>query len=119
MGLSFAGHVPLDVTMDEGAASGITSIEHLSEFRVFRECTGEAQPYDAERCRPLFETLAANNVWHTPTLGFYRVLLNVSSRKPTSLGCLLPTGAKLRRSAHAERAPLLLTCCDCSSMLRS
>lgn len=82
LGLPFAGHIPLRVTMDEGATSGIKSIEHLSEFRVFRECTGEPQPYDARRCRPLFEKLAANNVWHTPTLGSYRVLLNVASGRP-------------------------------------
>src|SRR5687767_9778191 len=55
LGLSFAGHVPLAVTITEAAASGIKSIEHLSEFRVFRECAGAVQPYDAERCRHLFD----------------------------------------------------------------
>jgi hypothetical protein len=79
VGLPFAGHIPLGVTMDEATTSGIESIEHLSEFRVFMECAGKPQPYDAERCRPLFEKLAAKNVWHTPTLGFYQVLLDVSS----------------------------------------
>jgi imidazolonepropionase-like amidohydrolase len=82
LGLSFAGHVPLAVTIDEGAASGIKSIEHLSESRVFRECAGKVQPYDAERCRPLFDQLAANNIWQTPTLGFFRVLPDVFSGKP-------------------------------------
>ncbi|MGH9162772.1 MAG: amidohydrolase family protein [Vicinamibacteraceae bacterium] len=81
VGLPFAGHVPLGVTMDEGATSGIKSIEHLSEFRVFTECAGKPQPYDAERCRPFFEKLAANDIWHTPTLGFYEVLLDVASGK--------------------------------------
>jgi hypothetical protein len=82
LGLSFAGHVPLAVTIDEGAASGIKSIEHLSESRVFRECAGKVQPYDAERCRPLFDKLAANSVWQTPTLAFFRVLPDVFSGKP-------------------------------------
>jgi imidazolonepropionase-like amidohydrolase len=82
LGLSFAGHVPLAVTIDEGAASGIKSIEHLSESRVFRECTGKVQPYDAERCRPLFDKLAANHVWQTPTLAFFRVLPDVFSGTP-------------------------------------
>jgi hypothetical protein len=82
LGLSFAGHVPIAVTIAEGAGSGIKSIEHLSEFRVFRECSGTVQPYDAERCRPLFDQLAANNVWQTPTLGLYRVLPDVFSGKP-------------------------------------
>jgi imidazolonepropionase-like amidohydrolase len=82
LGLPFAGHVPLAVTIDEGAASGIKSIEHLSESRIFRECTGTVQPYDAERCRPLFDKLAANHVWQTPTLGFFRELPDVFSGKP-------------------------------------
>jgi hypothetical protein len=82
LGLSFAGHVPLAVTIAEGAASGIKSIEHLSEFRVFRECAGTVQPYDSERCRPLFDQLAANRVWQTPTLGLYRVLPELFSGKP-------------------------------------
>ena len=82
LGLSFAGHVPLAVTIAESAASGIKSIEHLSEFRVFRECAGKVQPYDAERCRPLFDQLAANNVWQTPTLGFFRVLPDIFSGTP-------------------------------------
>ena len=49
LGLPFVGHIPLAVTIDDGAASGIKSIEHLSESRVFRECAGKPQPYDADR----------------------------------------------------------------------
>ena len=82
LGLPFAGHIPLAVTIDEGAASGITSIEHLSESRVFLECAGKPAPYDAERCRPLFAKLAANHMWQTPTLGFFQVLPDVFSGKP-------------------------------------
>ncbi len=82
VGLPFAGHVPLAVTLAEGAASGIQSIEHFSESRVFRECAGKAQPYAAERCRPMFDKLAASQVWQTPTLAFFRMLPDVFSGKP-------------------------------------
>ena len=86
LGLPFAGHIPLAVTVEEGAASGIKSIEHFSESRVFRECTGSAQPYQAERCRPLFDKLAANKVWQTPTIAFFRVLPAVFSGTPMPHG---------------------------------
>jgi hypothetical protein len=82
LGLTFAGHIPLAVTIDEGASSGIKSIEHLSESRVFRECAGRTQPYDAGRCRPLFDRLAASHIWQTPTLAFFRVLPDVFTGKP-------------------------------------
>jgi hypothetical protein len=34
VGLAFAGHVPMNVTVDETAVSGMKSIEHLANFRV-------------------------------------------------------------------------------------
>jgi hypothetical protein len=86
VGLPFAGHIPLSVTVPEGAASGLKSIEHLSESRLFRECTGQPQPYTAERCRPVFDTLAARHVWQTPTLSFFRALPEVFSGKPLPHG---------------------------------
>lgn len=82
LGLPFAGHIPFGVTIAEGAASGMRSIEHFSESRVFRECAGAPQPYDAERCRPLFDELAARGIWQTPTLAFFRALPDVFSGKP-------------------------------------
>src|SRR5580700_10240097 len=43
VGLTFAGHVPLAVTVEEAADAGIRSIEHLANFRVFDDCsTGDA-----------------------------------------------------------------------------
>ena len=84
VGLPFAGHVPLAVTIAEGVASGMKSIEHFSESRVFRECTGKAQPYDAASCRPLFDKLAATTVWQTPTVAFSRALPDVLAGKPMS-----------------------------------
>ena len=84
LGLPFAGHIPLSVTVPEGVASGIASIEHLSEFRVFRECAGKSQPYDAKRCAPLFDMIAARRIWQTPTVGFYSVLGDVFAGKPVA-----------------------------------
>ena len=82
LGLPFAGHIPFAVTVAEGAASGMRTIEHFSESRVFRECAGAGQIYDAERCRPLFDDLAARRIWQTPTLAFFRALPDVFSGKP-------------------------------------
>jgi Amidohydrolase family len=82
LGLPVAGHIPFAVTVAEGAASGMRTIEHFSESRVFRECAGTPQPYDAERCRPLFDDLAAREIWQTPTLAFFRALPDVFSGKP-------------------------------------
>jgi hypothetical protein len=82
LGLPFAGHVPLAVTIAEGAASGMRSIEHFSESRVFRDCARPPQLYDAGACRPLFDALAARGVWQTPTLALFRALPDVFSGKP-------------------------------------
>jgi hypothetical protein len=82
LGLPVAGHIPLAVTVAEGAASGMRTIEHFSESRVFRECAGAPQPYEAGRCRPLFDELAAKGIWQTPTLAFFRALPDVFSGKP-------------------------------------
>jgi Amidohydrolase family len=81
-GLPFAGHVPRAVTVAEAVASGMRSIEHFGEFRLFRECGTRPAPYDAASCRALFEQLAAKGVWQTPTADFVRVLPDVFSGKP-------------------------------------
>lgn len=66
--LPYAGHVPLEVTIEEAVDAGISSIEHLSEGgRVWKACSGGAE-YRRELCRPFFETLARRGVWQTPTL---------------------------------------------------
>ena len=82
LGLPFAGHVPRAVTIAESVTSGIASIEHLGEFRLFRECGERPVAYAAATCRPLFERLAANHVWQTPTVNFFQVLPDVFSGKP-------------------------------------
>lgn len=81
LGLTFAGHVPSGVTVDEASASGMVSIEHLANYRVFLECSGD-RPYSLARCRPLFDRLAANHVWQTPTLAFLETIPDVFSGAP-------------------------------------
>jgi hypothetical protein len=80
LGLSFAGHIPLKVTVEEGVSSGMKSIEHLSESRVFRECPGKGA-YSAARCQPIYESIATNGVWQTPTGIVYQFLPDVFSGK--------------------------------------
>jgi len=62
-------------------ASGMKSIEHFSESRLFRECPGTGA-YSAERCRPLFEKIANGEVWQTPTGAFSEYILEVFAGKP-------------------------------------
>jgi hypothetical protein len=81
MGLSFSGHVPFAVSVEEAADSGIKSIEHLANNRVFRDCSGN-EPYNAVSCQPLFAKLAAKGVWQTPTMAFFQDLPDVFSGKP-------------------------------------
>jgi imidazolonepropionase-like amidohydrolase len=81
VGLTFAGHVPSSVTVEEAADAGIRSIEHLSNYDVFGECmTGEE--YSAEGCRRLFGKLAAKGVWQTPTIAFFQTIPDVFSGRP-------------------------------------
>jgi imidazolonepropionase-like amidohydrolase len=79
-GLPVAGHVPLTVTVDEAAASGIRSIEHLANFRVFNECSA-APPHKAIACDVRYERLAAAGVWQTPTLAFMQAIPDLFSGK--------------------------------------
>ena len=81
VGLPFAGHVPIGVTVEEAPDSGIKSIEHLANFRVFRDCSGN-EPYSPVRCRSLFERLAARGVWETPTITFSKLIPDLFVGKP-------------------------------------
>jgi Amidohydrolase family len=81
VGLTFAGHVPMNITVDEAAGSGMKSIEHLANFRVFGDCsTGDT--YSPQECAPLFDKLARNGVWETPTMEFFQTLPDVFSGLP-------------------------------------
>jgi hypothetical protein len=96
VGLTFAGHVPMDVTVEEAADSGMKSIEHLANYRVFGDCsTGDT--YSPQQCAPLFDKLAAKGVWETPTMEFFQTLPDVFS------------GAPLPHSEYASDSLLKLT----------
>jgi len=84
VGLTFAGHVPIAVTIEEAADAGMQSIEHLANYRVFGDCgTGETvETYDLSSCARLFDKLAAKGVWQTPTMEFFQTLPGVFSGAP-------------------------------------
>jgi hypothetical protein len=96
VGLPFAGHVPMNVTVEEAADAGIRSIEHLANYRVFGDCsTGDT--YSPKECAPLFDRLAAKGVWETPTMEFFQTLPEVFS------------GAPLAHAEYASDSLLALT----------
>lgn len=84
VGLTFAGHVPSAVTVEEAADAGMRSIEHLANYLVFSDCgTGETvETYDLSSCARLFDKLAAEGVWQTPTMEFFQTLPDVFSGAP-------------------------------------
>ncbi len=81
VGLTFAGHVPIAVTVEEAADAGIRSIEHLANYRVFDECT-KGDEYVTADCRALFSKLTADGVWQTPTMGFFEAIPDLFSGVP-------------------------------------
>jgi imidazolonepropionase-like amidohydrolase len=65
--LTFVGHVPLTLSVQEAAEAGIRSIEHLSEFRVVEAC---GDP----KCKDLIAVFKKHDTWQTPTLVTLRVM---------------------------------------------
>jgi imidazolonepropionase-like amidohydrolase len=96
VGLTFAGHVPMNVTVEEAAHAGMRSIEHLANYRVWGDCsTGDT--YSPKECAPLFDKLAAKGVWETPTMAFFQTIPDVCS------------GAPLAHAEYASDSLLALT----------
>ena len=81
LGLTFAGHVPAGVTVEEAAGTGMSSIEHLSNYNVFGECVLK-DTYTLDGCQKLFQKLAAGKVWQTPTMAFFLKLPDLFSGHP-------------------------------------
>lgn len=81
LGMTFAGHVPIGVTVEEAADAGIRSIEHLANYRVFDECT-TGDEYVAADCHALFSKLTSDGVWQTPTIGFFEAVPDLFSGAP-------------------------------------
>ncbi len=93
LGIPFAGHIPLAVTVEEAAEAGQRSVEHLTQ--IAEACTTEPAElqeawsayyrsdrsagqrglldrvragHDEPTCRALFELLREREVWQVPTL---------------------------------------------------
>jgi imidazolonepropionase-like amidohydrolase len=66
--LRLAGHVPIGLTVEQAIDAGQRDIEHLSNWQLWRPCSGGAE-YRPEACRPFFEMLVRRGIWQTPTLG--------------------------------------------------
>lgn len=65
--LPLAGHLPLKVSAEEAIKAGQDDIEHLSEAKLWMDCSG-GDTYRPDACRPLFALLASRRIWQTPTL---------------------------------------------------
>ena len=85
LGLTFAGHIPFNVTVEEAANSGMKSIEHLANYRVFNDCSGQP-PHGKISCDDLFRKFASNRVWQTPTITFMRDIPDLFTDKPMPHG---------------------------------
>ena len=83
LGIPFAGHVPTGVTAEEAVAAGQKSIEHLSNFQLYRQCSAGGA-YQPRHCEPFFRRMAAARVWQTPTLVFLRALPDLLSGAPVA-----------------------------------
>jgi len=81
VGLTVSGHVPVAVKVEEAADAGMRSIEHLANYEVLGECSS-GETYSLSSCLRLFDKLAANGVWQTPTLAFFQTLPDVFEGQP-------------------------------------
>jgi hypothetical protein len=117
--ISFAGHVPDAVTVQEASAAGQRSMEHLlgmaeacskdqerltaaaQRIQFFRERFQiEAEGYrsfDAVKCHALFEEFKANQTWQVPTLTVRRMWGMLGQSKFTSDPRLAYVGRASRR----------------------
>ncbi|MEQ1867391.1 MAG: amidohydrolase family protein, partial [Micropepsaceae bacterium] len=65
--MRLAGHIPRGLTAEQVIEAGQRDIEHLSNGRVWRACSGGGE-YRPDACRPFFEMLARQGIWQTPTI---------------------------------------------------
>jgi hypothetical protein len=109
LGLPLAGHVPHRVTVEEAVEAGIRSIEHLANFRIFRDCS-QSPPHQNISCEERFNRLAAKAVWQTPTMAFAKAVPELFAGKPlpnveyASDGLLASTRGNAEFSNLDERA---------------
>lgn len=77
-GLTFAGHLPRGITLEQAAAAGQRSIEHVDGGRVYTRCS-DGQGYSADRCAAFFSWLAKSGLWQTPTLVNWRKMFTLGT----------------------------------------
>jgi imidazolonepropionase-like amidohydrolase len=95
-GLPLAGHVPRGLTVEQVVEAGQRSIEHLSNGRLWRGCSGGAT-YQPDACRRFFEMLAQKGVWQTPTLVAIAEILSIgTSRSEVSADQMAYAGKQIR-----------------------
>jgi imidazolonepropionase-like amidohydrolase len=102
-GLPLAGHIPRGLTVEQVVEAGQRSIEHLSNGRLWRTCSGGAT-YQPEKCAPLFAMLADKRVWQTPTLGAIAEILSIGTpRSNISAEHMAYAGLKIREMWAANQ----------------
>jgi len=95
-GLPLAGHVPRGLTVEQVVDAGQHSIEHLSNGRMWRTCSGGGT-YRPDACRPFFEMLAQKGVWQTPTLVAIAEILSIGTpRSEVSAEQMAYAGKQIR-----------------------
>jgi hypothetical protein len=95
-GLPLAGHIPRGLTVEQVVEAGQRSIEHLSNGRMWRTCSGGAT-YKPDACRPFFEMLAQKGVWQTPTLVAIAEILSIgTTRSEVSAEQMAYAGKQIR-----------------------
>jgi hypothetical protein len=95
-GLPLAGHIPRGLTVEQVVDAGQRSIEHLSNGRMWRTCSGGAT-YKPDACRPFFEMLAQKGVWQTPTLVAIAEILSIgTTRSEVSAEQMAYAGKQIR-----------------------
>ncbi len=65
--LPLSGHIPRGLTAEQAIEAGQRDIQHLSNGRLWRPCSG-GEEYRPDACRPFFEMLARQGIWQTPTI---------------------------------------------------
>ena len=95
-GLPLAGHVPRGLTVEQVVEAGQRNIEHLSNGRMWRTCSGGGT-YRPDACRPFFEMLAQKGVWQTPTLVAIAEILSIGTpRSEVSAEQMAYAGKQIR-----------------------
>jgi imidazolonepropionase-like amidohydrolase len=106
--LPLAGHVPLKVTVEEAIEAGQHDIEHLSESRLWMQCSG-GTTYQPERCGSMWRMLATRGIWQTPTIAALSELATIGTPASAIRDDQLAYATKLVRAMWAGNQGLFAT----------